>query len=116
MDVQQAAQRVKALRLEIEYHNQKYYVEDQPEIDDYEYDMLYRELQQLEAQFPELLTADSPTQKVSGAAINLFTPVVHQVPLESLHDSFFEELFLILRTESPCCGEEPVAVFVKTQD
>ena len=110
MDVQQAAQRVKALRLEIEYHNQKYYVEDQPEIDDYEYDMLYRELQQLEAQFPELLTADSPTQKVGGAAINLFTPVVHQVPLESLHDSFSEEELFDFDRKVRAVVEEPVYI------
>ncbi len=110
MDVQQAAQRVKALRLEIEYHNQKYYVEDQPEIDDYEYDMLYRELQQLEAQFPELLTADSPTQKVGGAAINLFTPVVHQVPLESLHDSFSEEELFDFDRKVRAVVEDPVYI------
>lgn len=91
MDAQQAAKQAEQLRSQIEYHNQKYYVEDQPEIDDYEYDMLYRELQQLEAQFPQLVTPDSPTQKVGGAAINLFTPVEHRVPMESLHDSFSEE-------------------------
>ncbi|MCI9575922.1 MAG: NAD-dependent DNA ligase LigA [Clostridiales bacterium] len=110
MDVQQATQRVKVLRAEIEYHNRKYYVEDQPEIDDYEYDMLYRELQQLEAQFPELLTADSPTQKVGGAAVNLFTPVVHQVPLESLHDSFSEEELFDFDRKVRAVVEEPVYI------
>lgn len=110
MDVQQATQRVKVLRAEIEYHNRKYYVEDQPEIDDYEYDMLYRELQQLETQFPELLTADSPTQKVGGAAVNLFTPVVHQVPLESLHDSFSEEELFDFDRKVRAVVEEPVYI------
>ena len=56
--------------------------------------MLYRRLEDLEAQFPELVTADSPTQKVGGAVYNTFAPVVHQVPLESLHDSFSEEELL----------------------
>ena len=76
---------------ELNYHNQKYYTEDAPEIDDYEYDMMYRRLQQLEAEFPELVTPESPTQKVGASAINKFEPVVHEVPLESLHDSFSEE-------------------------
>ncbi len=83
--------RCEELKSLINYHNQKYYVEDSPEIDDFEYDMLYKELQDLETSYPELLTADSPTQKVGGAAINLFSPVEHQVPMESLHDSFNTE-------------------------
>ena len=65
------------LKQKIEYHNRKYYVEDAPEIDDYEYDMLYLRLQNLEAEFPELITPDSPTQKVGGPALNTFAPVVH---------------------------------------
>lgn len=94
MKLEDAAKRCDELREQINYHNEKYYVEDNPEIDDYEYDMLYKELQEIETQFPSLITADSPTQKVGGAVINLFTPVEHQVPLESLHDSFdAEELF-----------------------
>ncbi len=76
------------LKQKIEYHNRKYYVEDAPEIDDYEYDMLYLRLQNLEAEFPELITPDSPTQKVGGPALNTFAPVEHAVPMESLHDAF----------------------------
>ena len=91
MELQEAKSRWEHLVEEIRYHNRKYYTEDAPEIDDYEYDMLYRELQQLEAEFPELVTEDSPTQKIGGATINKFEPVVHEVPLESLHDSFSEE-------------------------
>lgn len=91
MDVNEARRTAEELRKEINYHNQKYYVQDAPEIDDYEYDMLYRRLQQIEAEFPELITPDSPTQKVGAPALNKFEPVVHQVPLESLHDSFSEE-------------------------
>ena len=91
MDLQEATQEALELKNKIVYHNKKYYVEDSPEIDDYEYDMLYRRLQELEAQFPQLVTPDSPTQKVGGAALNKFEPVVHEVPLESLHDSFSEQ-------------------------
>ena len=91
VSLEEAKKRCEALREEIRYHNEKYYVEDSPEIDDFEYDMLYKELQSLEEQYPELLTPDSPTQQVGGHAINLFSPVEHRVPLESLHDSFDRE-------------------------
>lgn len=79
---------IKELKEEINYHNKKYYDEDAPEIDDYEYDMLLRRLESLEMQFPELLTEDSPTQKVGGSAAAKFTPVEHKVKMESLHDAF----------------------------
>ena len=91
MDVKEARELAGRLKEQIEYHNKKYYTEDAPEIDDYEYDMLYRQLQQLESEFPELVTPDSPTQRIGGAVLNQFAPVVHTVPLESLHDSFSEE-------------------------
>ena len=94
MEKRQAEQEIAALRKQIAYHNQRYYVEDNPEIDDYEYDMLYLRLQNLEAQYPELVTEDSPTQKIGGPAVNTFAPVVHEVPMESLHDSFSEEEML----------------------
>lgn len=94
MDLEEAKQQAEKLREQIRYHNRKYYVEDSPEIDDYEYDMLYRQLQQIEKEFPELVTPDSPTRQVGGAPLNQFEPVVHTVPMESLHDSFSEgELF-----------------------
>ena len=83
-----------SLRRELERHNRLYYVEDAPEISDYEYDMLMQRLKALEAEHPELITPDSPTQKVGGAALSKFEPVQHQVPLESLTDVFsYEELF-----------------------
>lgn len=91
MDRKEAAQEIESLREQIRYHSRKYYTEDAPEIDDYEYDMLYRRLENLEQEFPELVSADSPTQKVGGAVYNTFAPVVHEVPLGSLHDSFSEE-------------------------
>ncbi|MBP3623033.1 MAG: NAD-dependent DNA ligase LigA [Oscillospiraceae bacterium] len=91
MDVQKE---IISLRRELERHNRLYYVEDAPEISDYEYDMLMQRLKALEAEHPELITIDSPTQKVGGEALSKFEPVRHQVPLESLTDVFsYEELF-----------------------
>ncbi|MGI5977430.1 MAG: NAD-dependent DNA ligase LigA [Candidatus Limivicinus sp.] len=77
-----------ALRRELEHHNKLYYVFDSPEISDYEYDMLMQKLIALETQHPELITADSPSQRVGGTALSQFEEVVHQVPLESLTDVF----------------------------
>ena len=91
MDKQTAKLRVSELTKQIEYHNNLYYNNDAPEISDYEYDMLLRELENLEAQFPNLKTADSPTNKVGGSAGEKFSPVTHAVPMESLHDSFSHE-------------------------
>lgn len=91
MDIQKE---IIALRRELEKHNRLYYVEDAPVISDYEYDMLMQKLKALEAEHPELITPDSPTQKVGGAALSKFEPVRHQVPLESLTDVFsYDELF-----------------------
>lgn len=82
------------LRREIEKHNKLYYVYDAPEITDYEYDMLMQRLKALESEHPELVTPDSPTQRVGGEALSQFESVIHQVPLESLTDVFsYEELY-----------------------
>lgn len=75
----------------IEHYNECYYVNDEPEIDDYEYDMLNLELKQLEHDNPELVSADSPTQHVGGWAVNTFESVVHTVPMLSMQDLFSEE-------------------------
>ncbi|MDR2688090.1 MAG: NAD-dependent DNA ligase LigA [Oscillospiraceae bacterium] len=83
--------RAAELRSLLLYHNHKYYVEDAPEIDDYEYDTLYRELEALEEAHPELVTPDSPTQRVGGAPLGQFSPVEHAVPMESLQDAFSRE-------------------------
>ena len=89
MNKNDAELRADELRRLIDYHNQKYYNEDSPEIDDFEYDKLLRELENIEAEYPELITTNSPTQKVGGnASGEKFAPVVHNVPMESLHDSF----------------------------
>ena len=79
-----AARRISELRAELERHNYNYYVLDAPSIPDAEYDKLFRELQSLEAQHPELLTPDSPTQRVGGKVLDGFTPVKHAVPMLSI--------------------------------
>jgi DNA ligase (NAD+) len=78
------AAHIARLRAEIERHNHAYYVLDKPAIPDAEYDKLFRELQDLEAQHPELLTPDSPTQRVGGKILDGFTPVRHAVPMLSI--------------------------------
>ena len=88
MNIETAKQKAENLREQIIYHNDRYYNQDSPEISDYEYDMLLKELEEIENEFPELITPDSPTQKVGGQAGEKFSPVEHTVPMESLHDSF----------------------------
>ena len=88
MDKMEAQKRIAELSGIIEYHNNLYYNQDEPEISDFEYDMLLRELENLEDEFPELKLADSPTNKVGGSAGEKFSPVTHAVVMESLHDSF----------------------------
>jgi DNA ligase (NAD+) len=83
--------RIKELREIISYHDYKYYVEDNPEISDSEYDTLYRELESLEKERPDLITPDSPTQRVGGKILEGFEKVVHTVQMQSLADAFSEE-------------------------
>lgn len=93
MTLEQARQRVFELRRVIEYNNRLYYDQDAPELEDFEYDALNRELKQLEAQFPQLITPDSPTQHVGGTPSGKFAKVTHAVKMESLQDAFsYEEL------------------------
>jgi len=82
---------IRALKAEIYEHNKRYYEQDAPTVSDYEYDMLMQRLKKLEAEYPELKTADSPTQRVGGKASDAFSPVTHEVPLESLNDVFSVE-------------------------
>ncbi|MEW8076674.1 MAG: NAD-dependent DNA ligase LigA, partial [Candidatus Thiodiazotropha endolucinida] len=86
-----AAQRIEALRGEINYHNRQYYVFDAPEIPDVAYDRLLRELQQLESEYPQLVTPDSPTQRVGDKPLEGFEEVVHRLPMLSLDNAFGEE-------------------------
>ena len=91
MNYEETKELIKSLREEIKFHNKKYYDEDSPIIDDYEYDMLLRKLESLESEYPELKTFDSPTQTVGGSASSKFSEVKHKVKMESLHDSFSKE-------------------------
>ncbi|NLT68947.1 MAG: NAD-dependent DNA ligase LigA, partial [Acidobacteria bacterium] len=84
------AERIDELRRLIEHHNYKYYIEDDPEISDLEFDRLMKELQELEAQNPALLTPDSPTQRVGGQPIQGFREVQHAVPMLSIDNTYGE--------------------------
>lgn len=75
----------------IEYHSKKYYIDDNPEITDFEYDKLMRELETLEAQYPQYASASSPTKRVGGMPLDKFEQVVHEVKMESLRDAFSEK-------------------------
>lgn len=88
MDISSAKSRIEELSKELEYHNNLYYNQDEPEISDYEYDKMLRELENLEQQFPMFKSPLSPTSKVGGSAGVKFSPVSHAVVMESLHDSF----------------------------
>ena len=100
------------LRHEIEKYARLYYVYDNPAISDYEYDQLMQRLKALEEANPELITPDSPTQRVGGEALSQFEPVTHQVPLESLTDVFsYDELFAFgERMDSLVAGEHDYSV------
>ncbi len=90
-DESPASQRVAWLRAELERANHAYYVLDQPELPDAEYDRLFKELQQLEADHPDLVIPDSPTQRVGGEVAAGFDPVVHDVPMLSLNNGFEDQ-------------------------
>ncbi|MBO5355962.1 MAG: NAD-dependent DNA ligase LigA [Clostridia bacterium] len=86
-------EKIEKLRRQLTYHSKRYYVDDDPEISDFEYDRMYAELLALEAEHPELDDPASPTHRVGGAALDKFEKVTHGVPLNSLSDVFsFEEL------------------------
>ena len=85
-----AAQRIDALRAEIRRHEELYYVQAQPEISDAEFDALMLQLRELEAQHPELVTPDSPTQRVGGRPAEGFATVRHAVPMLSLDNAYDE--------------------------
>lgn len=87
-DFENAKKRAEELRDILNYHSHKYYVEDSPEIEDFEYDRLMRELSDIEDKYPELVTPDSPTRRVGGNADGQFEPVEHSVQMASLQDAF----------------------------
>lgn len=86
--------KINELRTTLKYHSDRYYNDDAPEIEDYEYDMMMRELKSLEEKYPEYDSPDSPTKKVGGKADNTFESVVHSVRMGSLQDAFSEEELL----------------------
>ena len=91
--LQEAKERVDDLRKQIEHHSFCYYVLERPEVSDAEFDELYRELQNLESKFPELIDSDSPTQKVGGIPSTEFRQVTHRLPMRSLSNAMsFEDL------------------------
>ena len=88
------AQRMDELKTQLNQYAYEYYVKDQPTIEDHVYDALYRELVELEDQYPELVTEDSPTQRVGGIVLEGFEKAVHDIPLYSLNDVFSKEEIL----------------------
>jgi DNA ligase (NAD+) len=90
-EIDEAQRMINELRERLHYHNHRYYVLDAPEIEDFEYDTLLRELKNLESKFPELITLDSPTQRVGGLVADGFEKVAHRQPLLSLANSFSDE-------------------------
>lgn len=91
MQIQEAKELVNELKTKIEYYSKLYYDQDDPAISDYEFDKLMHRLIDLEEEFPELLTPDSPTHRVGGTASNSFAPVEHPVQMGSLQDVFSSE-------------------------
>ena len=94
MNKTEAKKKIEELRNQAEYHAKRYYDDDDPEISDFEYDMLMLELRNLEKQFPEYISSESLTQKVGGTVKDGFEKVTHVVPLQSLQDVFdFESIY-----------------------
>jgi len=91
MGARDAAKRIRELRQQIEHHNYRYYVLDDPEVSDARYDSMMRELLELEAAHPDLVTDDSPTQRVGGGVARELAEVVHAVPMLSLENGFDEQ-------------------------
>ena len=105
----QARDRAGQLRALIAHHNRRYYQQDAPEVSDAEYDALMRELQQLEAEHPELLTPDSPTQRVGAAPVAAFQPVEHRIPMLSLGNAFDDgEVLAFDKRVRDALGEDDV--------
>ena len=93
-------QRYQRLKQELNQHNHAYYVLDDPAVPDSHYDLLMRELQAIEQQYQQLRTADSPSQRVGGLALDSFSQVTHKVPMLSL-DNAFSDICLKHTTEVP---------------
>ncbi|MGB9721521.1 MAG: NAD-dependent DNA ligase LigA [bacterium] len=94
MKIEDARKEIEKLRKEINFHNYRYYVLNQPVITDYEYDQLYKRLVELEDRFPELITPDSPTQRIGGKPLKEFKTVEHKIKMLSLDNTYSEEELL----------------------
>ena len=93
MKKEKTKKEIEHLRKEINYHNHKYYVENNPVISDFEFDQLLKKLEKLEEEFPDFISIDSPTQRVGGEPVNGFHSVEHMAPMLSLDNTYnFEEL------------------------
>lgn len=101
---------MEALRTTLNHYAYQYYVLDDPEVSDYRYDELLRELETLEAQHPEYVTPDSPTQRVGGKLLEGFAQVRHEVPMESLQDVFAVEELFDFDERVRAAGVQPVYV------
>ena len=101
---------MEALRTTLNHYAYQYYVLDDPEVSDYRYDELLRELETLEAQHPEYITPDSPTQRVGGKLLEGFAQVRHEVPMESLQDVFSVEELFDFDERVRAAGVQPVYV------
>jgi len=108
MDLAKIKDRIEQLKAQINYHNYRYYVLDSPEISDAEYDELMRGLKQLEEKYPQLLTSDSPTQRVGAAPVEAFGVVEHPLPLLSLGNAFSQDELLAwyTRTSKLVAGQQ----------
>lgn len=108
MDIQT---QIQALRDQLNLWSHQYYDQDAPTVSDYEYDMTLRQLKQLEGEHPELITPDSPTQRVGGQALDVFQQVRHEVPLQSLQDVFAPEELSAFAQRVQEVAAEPQWVF-----
>ncbi len=91
MNIAHAKKKIERLRKKIHHHNYQYYVLNEPIISDYQYDQLYKELEELERLFPELITSDSPTQRIGGKPLKEFKTVKHTVKMLSLDNTYSED-------------------------
>ncbi|MFA5035347.1 MAG: NAD-dependent DNA ligase LigA, partial [Candidatus Margulisiibacteriota bacterium] len=109
MSKEEAKKKIEKLRQVIHHHDNLYYVQDAPEIADSEYDQLFRQLVELEKEYPDLVTPDSPTQRVGGEPLKEFKTYHHKKPLLSLDNAMnLEELDDFDRRVRDALGEEKI--------
>src|SRR5213078_3532958 len=110
----EACARIETLRRDITEHNRRYYEEAAPTISDREYDRLYKELVDLETEFPELVTPDSPTQRVGGKPLEAFAQIQHRVPMLSLDNTYSEaEVANFYRRITKLLPDEKIPVVIE---